>query len=62
MDILLYFVAGGAFVILGIMMALLRVSSRRDENDPVTQEIIVRANSTTGNITVHAPVTQEEER
>lgn len=65
MEILLYFLAGGAFVILGVMIALLRVSSLRDERDPVTQEIIVRANSGTGPIIVNAPVqpsTQEEDR
>ncbi len=51
----------GAFVILAIMFTLLWASSRSDErNDPVTQEIIIKAN--TGPVTVHAPViTQEEE-
>lgn len=51
----------GAFVILGVMFALLRASSRYDErNDSVTQEIIIRAN--TGPVHVHAPIiTQEEE-
>ena len=33
-----------AFVILGIMFALLHVSSRRAElDDPITEEIIIRA-------------------
>ncbi len=52
----------GAFIILGIMFALLGLSSRRDEkDDAVTQEIIIKA--TTGPIVVNAPVkvTQEEE-
>ena len=34
----------GAFVILGIMFALLWESSRADErNDPITQELILKA-------------------
>lgn len=50
----------GAFIILGCMFALLWLSSKRDEeNDPVTQEIIVKAN--TGPVTVTAPITQEKE-
>lgn len=51
----------GAFVILGIMFALLWASSKRDEaQDVVTQEIIVKAN--TSPVIVQAPViTQEEE-
>lgn len=52
----------GAFVILGVMFALLRLSSRQDErDDPITQEIIIKAN--TGPVTVNAPlpVTQEKE-
>ena len=45
----------GAFVILGIMFALLRASSKRDEaQDVVTQEIIVKAN--TSPVIVQAPV------
>lgn len=50
-----------AFIILGIMFAMLGLSSRRDANDPVTQEIIIKAN--TGPVVVSAPVevTQEEE-
>lgn len=53
----------GAFIILGIMFALLWASSKRDEEeDTVTQEIIIKANTQTGPISVHAPViTQEEE-
>lgn len=50
----------GAFIILGIMFALLWMSSRAEErNDPVTQEIIVKAN--TGPVTVTTKVTQESE-
>lgn len=54
----------GAFVILLIMLALLWMSSRREEKeDAVTQEIIVKAN--TGPVHVHGPVivqpTQEDE-
>lgn len=51
----------GAFVILGIMIALLWASARHDElADTVTQEIIIKAN--TGPVVVNAPVdTQEEE-
>lgn len=50
-----------AFIILGVMFALLRASSKRDEaQDVVTQEIIVKAN--TSPVIVQAPViTQEEE-
>ena len=50
-----------AFIILGIMFALLWLSSRQDEReDSVTQEIIIKAN--TGSVSVQAPViTQEEE-
>jgi hypothetical protein len=50
----------GAFIILGIMVALLSLSSRRETSDPVTQEIIVKAN--TGPVIIHAPVdaTQED--
>lgn len=49
----------GAFVILGIMFALLRASSKRDEaQDVVTQEIIVKAN--TSPVIVQAPVITEE--
>lgn len=49
----------GAFVILGIMFALLWASSKRDEaQDVVTQEIIVKAN--TSPVIVQAPgITQE---
>ena len=52
----------GAFIILGVMFALLWLSSRRDEReDAVTQEIIVKAN--TGPIVIQAPViTQEEDQ
>lgn len=47
----------GAFIILGVMFALLWLSSRREErNDSVTQEIIIKANTGTVNI---EPVTQE---
>lgn len=51
----------GAFVILGIMFALLWESGMRDEQeDVITQEVIIKAN--TGNIDVHAgDRTQEEE-
>lgn len=51
----------GAFVILGIMFALLWASSKRDwSEDSVTQDIIVKAN--TAPVIVQAPVvTQEEE-
>lgn len=49
-----------AFVILLIMLALLWESSREEEqNDPVTQEIIIKAN--TGPVVVNAPITQEDE-
>lgn len=54
-----------AFVILGIMFVLLWLSSRKETKDPITQEIIVKAN--TGPVHVHGPVivtpppTQEEE-
>ena len=52
----------GAFIILGIMFALLWASERREEReDSVTQEIIVKA--TTGPIVIQAPViTQEEDQ
>lgn len=50
----------GAFVILGIMFALLWASSKRDEaQDVVTQEIIVKAN--TSPVIVQAPVITQEE-
>lgn len=51
----------GAFIILGVMFALLWLSSIREEReDAVTQEIIVKAN--TSPVIVQAPViTQEEE-
>jgi ABC-type transporter Mla subunit MlaD len=54
------FLGIGAFVILGIMVLLLWLSSRKDTTDPVTQEIIVKAN--TGPVIIHAPVdaTQED--
>lgn len=49
----------GAFVILGIMFALLWASSKRDEaQDVVTQEIIVKAN--TSPVIVQAPAITEE--
>lgn len=48
-------------MVLGIMALLLRLSSVRDERDPITQEIIVKANAGTGPITINAPVTQEGE-
>lgn len=50
-----------AFVILGFMFALLWASTKRDwREDAVTQEIIVKAN--TSPVVVQAPVvTQEEE-
>lgn len=53
----------GAFIILGVMFALLWASTRRDErDDAVTQEIIIKANTATAPIIVQAPVvTQEEE-
>ena len=55
------FIGIGAFVILGIMFALLWLSSRREEReDVVTQEIIIKAN--TGPVIVQAPLpTQEKE-
>ncbi|UVG35082.1 membrane protein [Microbacterium phage Cece] len=57
------FVGLGAFVLIGVMIALLALSSRGESDDPVTQEIIVRAS--TGPVIVNAPVkvevTQEEE-
>ena len=51
----------GAFVILEIMLALLWVSRRQDERrDPITQEIIIKAN--TGPVTVNTTLpTQEKE-
>jgi len=48
-----------AFIILGIMIVLLWLSSRKETSDPITQEIIVKAN--TGPVVVNAPITQEEE-
>ena len=52
----------GAFIILGVMFALLWASSRADErDDAVTQEIIIKANTTTGPIVVQAPVITQEE-
>ena len=56
------FIGIGAFVILGIMFALLWLSSRQEEReDVVTQEIIIKAN--TGSVIVQAPLlpTQEKE-
>ena len=54
----------GAFIILGIMFALLWASSKEDEkSDAVTREIIIRAQ--TGEIHVNAKVggpTQEKEQ
>ena len=51
----------GAFVILGLMFALLWLSGRHDEKvDTVTQEIIVRAN--TAPVTVVANVTETQEK
>lgn len=48
----------GAFVILGIMFVLLHLSADKEErDDPITQEIIIKAN----NVEVHGPITQEEE-
>lgn len=48
-----------AFIILGIMFALLRASSTRDEaEDAVTREIIIRA--ATGSIEVNAELTDSE--
>ena len=46
----------GAFVVLGIMLAMLHLSSVRDEaHDPITEEVIIRAET--------GPVqTQEETR
>lgn len=53
----------GAFILIGVMVALLALSSRGEADDPVTQEIIVRAS--TGPVVVNAPVkvevAQEEE-
>ena len=49
----------GAFIILGVMFALLSMSARREEkHDAVTQEIIIKAN--TGPVVVQAP-TQEKD-
>jgi len=49
----------GAFVILGVMFALLWASGRQDERmDVITQEIIIKAN--TAPVTA-PPVTQEKE-
>lgn len=63
MALLPVFIGIGAFIILGIMFALLWVSSIKDEQqDAVTQEIIIKAN--TGPVIIHAPVsppTQEKE-
>ena len=59
-------VAVGAFIILGIMFALLAASGRRDsELDPITQQIIIKAS--TGPVEVNAPLmiiedSGEEER
>ena len=53
----------GAFIILGIMFALLWASTKRDDaNDPITREVIIRAE--TGTISIQAEIkdeTQEEE-
>lgn len=52
----------GAFIILGVMFALLWASSKRDwRDDAVTQEIIIKANTATAPIIVQAPVTTQEE-
>jgi hypothetical protein len=63
MDLLAILIGIGAFIILVAMLALLWLSSRQEEQeDAVTQEIIIKAN--TGPIHVHDPVivvTQEEE-
>lgn len=55
------FVGIGAFIILGIMFALLWASSKHDEReDVVTQEIVTKGN--TGPVTIQTLVeTQEEE-
>lgn len=54
----------GAFIVLGIMFALLWASTKHDEaGDDVTREIIIRAE--TGNIDVQASIsedTQEKEK
>lgn len=46
----------GAFIILGIMFALLWASTKRE--DSITQEIIIKANTGTVNV---VQATQEEE-
>lgn len=49
----------GAFIILGIMFALLWASTKREEReDSITQEIIIKANTRTVNV---VQATQEEE-
>jgi hypothetical protein len=49
----------GAFIILGIMFALLWASTKREEReDSITQEIIIKANTGTVNV---VQATQEEE-
>lgn len=49
----------GAFIILGIMFALLWASTKREEReDSITQEIIIKANTGTVNV---VQTTQEEE-
>ncbi len=49
----------GAFIILGMMFALLWLSGRHDEElDTITQEIIIKAN--TGPVIVNAPVVAQE--
>lgn len=53
----------GAFIVLGIMFALLRVSSNHDErNDIITEEIIVKATTATINVAPESTdPTQEKE-
>ena len=59
MELLAVFVAVGAFIILGIMFALLGVSGREDAKlDPITQQIIIRAS--TGPVEVNAPIIRTE--
>lgn len=59
MATLAVFVAIGAFIILGIMFALLGASGRKDARlDPITQQIIIRAS--TGPVEVNAPVIRTE--
>lgn len=49
----------GAFIILGIMFALLWASTKREEReDSITQKIIIKANTGTVNV---VQATQEEE-